>query len=84
MNDGFLKELGMAFVSVGQKYGFVSAGDLARKREAEALEKGRAEGETLGEQNKAREIAKNMRDMGVDISIIKKATKLPEKEIREL
>ena len=34
--------------------------------------------------NKAREIAKNMRDMGVDISIIKKATKLPEKEIREL
>jgi len=37
LNDGFLKELDMAFVSVGQKYGFVSAGDLARKREAEAL-----------------------------------------------
>lgn len=32
-----LKELDMAFVNVGQKYGFVCAGDLARKREAEAL-----------------------------------------------
>ena len=30
------------------------------------------------------EIAKNLRDMGVDISIIKEATKLPEKVIREL
>lgn len=30
------------------------------------------------------EIAKNLRDKGVDISIIKEATKLSEKEIREL
>ena len=35
----------MAFVSVGQKYGFVSAGDVGRMREAKA----RAEGESVGE-----------------------------------
>ena len=31
-----LKELDMAFVSIGQKYGFVSAGDEFRKELAEA------------------------------------------------
>ncbi len=31
-----LKELEMAFVSIGQKYGFVSAGDVFRKRLADA------------------------------------------------
>ena len=34
--------------------------------------------------NKAREIAKKMRDKGVDISFIKEMTELSEKEIREL
>ena len=33
---------------------------------------------------KAREIAKNLRDKGVDISIIKETTNLSEEEIREL
>ena len=33
---GVLKELDMAFVSIGQKYGFVSAGDEFRKELAEA------------------------------------------------
>ena len=35
VNEDILKELDMAFVSVGQKYGFVSAGDVFRKRLAE-------------------------------------------------
>ena len=35
----------MAFVSIGQKYGFVSIGDSIRRQVAEA----RAEGESVGE-----------------------------------
>ena len=38
----------MAFVSIGQKYGFESAGDYFRKQIAEAEAEGRAEGETKG------------------------------------
>lgn len=34
----------MAFVSVGEKYGFVSAGDVFRKRIAEAEENGETKG----------------------------------------
>ena len=41
-------ELDMAFVSIGQKYGFESAGDYFRKQIAEAEEKGINEGETKG------------------------------------
>ena len=36
VDEDVLKELDMAFVSVGQKYGFVSAGDVFRQRLAEA------------------------------------------------
>ena len=38
-----LKELDMAFVSIGQKYGFVSAGDEFRKELAEAQAKAKAD-----------------------------------------
>jgi len=40
--------------------------------------------EYSGGLKKAREIAKNLRDKGVDISIIKESTNLSEEEIREL
>ena len=36
LGEDFLKEFGMAFVSIGQKYGFVSIGDAQRKEIAEA------------------------------------------------
>jgi len=36
IDEDYLKELEMAFKSVGQKYGFVSAGDVFRKRLADA------------------------------------------------
>lgn len=48
VDEDILKELDMAFVSVGQKYGFVSAGDVFRKRIAEAEAKAEANGETKG------------------------------------
>jgi hypothetical protein len=54
---GVLKELDMAFVSIGQKYGFVSAGDEFRKELAEA----RTE-----EQAKAKaDTAAALREMGI-------------------
>ena len=43
VNENILKELDMAFVSIGQKYGFVSAGDVFRKRLADAEAKVQAE-----------------------------------------
>ena len=43
--ESLLKEFDMAFVSIGQKYGFVSIGDSLRRQVAEA----RAEGESVGE-----------------------------------
>ena len=36
LGEGVLKELNMAFKSIGQKYGFVSAGDVYRQRIADA------------------------------------------------
>ena len=43
LGEGFLKELNMAFKSIGQKYGFVSAGDVYRQRIAEADQRAEAE-----------------------------------------
>ena len=37
IGDDILKELNMAFKSIGQKYGFVSAGDVYRQRIADAV-----------------------------------------------
>ena len=39
VDEDFLKELEMAFKSVGQKYGFVSAGDVFRQKLAAAEQK---------------------------------------------
>jgi hypothetical protein len=36
LGEDVLKELNMAFKSIGQKYGFVSAGDVYRQRIADA------------------------------------------------
>ena len=40
----------MAFVSIGQKYGFVSIGDSIRRQVAEARAEGESVGEARGEQ----------------------------------
>ena len=56
LGESILKELDMAFVSIGQKYGFVSAGDVFRQRLAagkaealaEGISKGRKEGRAEG------------------------------------
>ena len=38
VDQGVLKELNMAFKSIGQKYGFVSAGDVFRQQIADVRE----------------------------------------------
>ena len=52
LGESILKELDMAFVSIGQKYGFVSAGDVFRQRlaagKAEALAEGISKGLSKG------------------------------------
>ena len=52
VDEDYLKELEMAFKSVGQKYGFVSAGDVFRKKLADAEQKV-TEAEDKLAQNKA-------------------------------
>ena len=58
-----MKELNMAFKSIGQKYGFVSAGDVFRQRIAEADQRAEnAEAEIV--QNRT-DTQKVLREMGM-------------------
>ena len=72
LTEDIQKELDMAFVSVGQKYGFVSAGDVYRQRIADA----RAE-----ERQKAEEKAEKARDeeRADAISVLQDMGMTPEK-----
>ena len=63
-----LKELDMAFVSIGQKYGFVSAGDVFRQKIAEARneEQAKAQKQLADAQAKAKaDTATALREMGI-------------------
>ena len=77
LGEDFLKEFDMAFVSIGQKYGFVSIGDAQRKEIADAREEERSKAEV-----EKREIAKGLRDDGVPMDIIVRRTGFTESEIR--
>jgi hypothetical protein len=73
------KELDMAFVSIGQKYGFESAGDYFRKQIADARaeaeeERQRAEADRQRAELDRREMAKGLRDDGVSMDIIVRRT----------
>ena len=62
------KELDMAFVSIGQKYGFESAGDYFRKQIAEAekkAEKARDEGKFEGKDEGHADAISVLKDMGL-------------------
>ena len=76
LGEGFLKEFNMAFVSIGQKYGFVSIGDAQRKEIADAREEERSKADA-----EKREIAKGLRDDGVLMDIIVRRTGFTESEI---
>ena len=74
-----LKELDMAFVSIGQKYGFVSAGDEFRKELAEAQAKTQAE-----EQAKAqKQLADAQAKAKADTATALREMGIPEDQIAE-
>ena len=75
-----LKELDMAFVSIGQKYGFVSAGDEFRKELAEARIKTQAE-----EQAKAqKQLADAQAKAKADTATALREMGIPEDQIAEV
>ena len=75
-----LKELDMAFVSVGQKYGFESAGDYFRKKIAEArkeVDDARKE----AEEDKL-QTARGLYEDGVSLEVLVRRFNLTEEQIR--
>lgn len=81
VDENFLKELDMAFVSVGQKYGFVSAGDAFRKRIADAAKEAteRAAAKNEEEMLKA---ARGLLEDGVPMENLVRRFNLTEEKIR--
>ena len=92
LDDKVLEELNVAFVSIGQKYGFVSAGDVFRQKLAEAtktaLGKGKAEGLSKGRaegiRQNTRSLAKGFLKKGVSVETIAEVTGLTIDEIKAL
>ena len=84
LDDKVLEELNVAFVSIGQKYGFVSAGDVFRQRQAEALAEGISKGRKEGESRKTRSLAKGFLKKGVSVETIAEVTGLTIDEIKAL
>ena len=80
VDEGVLKELDMAFVSVGQKYGFVSAGDVFRQRLADARK------EVDEERKKAEEeklkTARGLFEDGVPLNVLVCRFNLTEEQIQ--
>ncbi len=79
VDEELLKELDMAFVSVGQKYGFVSAGDVFRQRLADARK------EVDEERKKAEEeklkTARGLYEDGVPLETLVRRFNLTEEQI---
>lgn len=62
VDQGVLKELSMAFKSIGQKYGFVSAGDVFRQQIADARVEERQKTEAKANEEKLNTAKKMVRD----------------------
>ena len=78
-----LKELDMAFVSIGQKYGFVSAGDEFRREIAEARAEARAEAQAKAKaEEQARAEFERNQNRADTLAILRKMG-LSEKKITE-
>ena len=74
------KELDMAFVSVGQKYGFVSAGDIFRQRIAD--ERKKAEDERAKSEAEKLSTARGLLEDGVAMDMLVRRFNLTEEQIR--
>lgn len=91
VDEDYLKELEMAFKSVGQKYGFVSAGDVFRKRLADAhaetqkkVAEARAEAHQDGRNDERVAVALDMLSDNEPIEKIVKYSHLPKEKVVEL
>ena len=87
VDEDYLKELEMAFKSVGQKYGFVSAGDVFRKRLADAhaeTQKKVAEAHQDGRNDERVAVALDMLSDNEPIEKIVKYSHLPKEKVVEL
>ena len=62
VDQGVLKELSMAFKSIGQKYGFVSAGDVFRQQIADARVEEQQKTEAKANEDKLNTAKKMVRD----------------------
>ena len=76
IDDNLIKELDMAFKSIGQKYGFVSAGDVRRKMVADA----KADAEAKANEDKLN-TARGLLQDGVSMEILTKRFNLSEEAI---
>ena len=65
-----LKELDMAFVSIGQKYGFVSAGDEFRREIAEARAEAQAKAQAEEQAKAKADTAAALRSKGLSEELI--------------
>ena len=80
VDEGVLKELDMAFVSIGQKYGFVSAGDVFRKKIADA----RAEEQAKAQKRVAEARSKAHTEDSADTEAVLRKKGLSEELIAEV
>ena len=89
------RRLDMAFKSIGQKLGFVSAGDVRRARERAAEKRGEIRGEKRGEakgreaerrkaEAKELEAARELLRKGVLIDVVAESLKLTETQVKSL
>ena len=76
------KELDMAFVSVGQKYGFVSAGDVFRQRIADERKKADEERKKAEDERAKSETARGLLEDGVAMDMLVRRFNLTEEQIR--
>lgn len=80
LSEEVQKELDMAFVSVGQKYGFVSAGDVFRQRIAD--ERKKAEDERAKSEAEKLSTARGLLEDGVAMDVLVRRFNLTEEQIR--
>ena len=72
LGDKIQEELDMAFKSIGQKYGFVSAGDVYRKRLADGIAEARVEEQAKAQKLVAEERQKAEKSEAEKLNAVKK------------
>ena len=80
VDDDLIKELDMAFKSIGQKYGFVSAGDVRRKMVADAIADTQQKDEAKALEDKLN-TARGLLQDGVSMEILTRRFNLSEEAI---